>query len=1692
MVLSSPRSARAAYSTPFWTQGSTSQESAIAAQAALAMSPEGVDVRTGELFWTQPLFSSPGRVDDNVFALNWRSMRSGVTQFGRGWLANWEITVEQIVVNSGSPNSNGGHYVNVRRPSGRIDVYDWNGAAYSAQATDVYDALSLDGSGNYLLSDRWGGTWSFSASGLPATWTDRNGNVDTFTYNGSKQITGITDDRNKSYTFQRDASGRVTSFTDPASRTWSFTYDSADNLTSVTTPSTPDQSSGITTTYGYDSSNRMTSVTDGRGNAVWAFTWITGTSAIDKVTIDGDDVDYSYATGRTDRTDRNGNVHRTHFTGNQVTQRDMLVGTVAKYATEYRYTGDLLTTVVYPRGNRVDFTYDSAGNITERRHRTADTATNSSTDRVFSWTYTTGNLEASFTDPRGSTWTYTRDSSGNLTAVSNPTITNPATQTSSRTFYYNSYGQLTSTTDEESRVRAYTYFASGANVGLLEQVEVDPSGLDLTTTFTYDAAGNVSTVTDPRGKVWSMTFDNLRRLTQTQAPTPLSFKVKFGYDGNGNLVKKEVENRDKDGSLVSANPWFKTEWTYTPTDRVATLVEEIDASTTRTTTFTYDTGDNLIRVTKPEGNKIKFEYDERDLLIHEIRGETSSIASTWDYGYDDNGNRVTIEDARGNTTTYTLDLFDRVTKIEPPLGARTELELDKGGYVTKVERIDSSNTVLQRSSRYYDERGRLWKTSDLHKDPSATYSDAVTTVTRLKTGEVASITNPRGKVTSNTYDAAGRRTKVTDALGGELAWTYDANGNATAWSILEKDGTTDVVQEFEATYDEANRRTSKAEIDQTNSSNRRTTTYGLDSRGCLVWMVNAEGNPTRWTFDGLSRMTKVERALTVGSSIETFLTAKVDEYTFDKNDRLVTYKDDSGDNTTTAYDAQDRRTTVTLPDSTTHAWAYDANGNATSYTDPAGNVVADTLDAANQMTSRAVTRATGFLDTTYETWSYDALGRVTTAEDNDYRVDYTYGVLGLSSTVYTETGLFPTGTPHSRTVTSKFDACGNRTYLQLPNTKQLSYTFDDIDEMTVVTESGSAIKTYTKVGRRLKSAANGNGTTQTNTYGGYYNEPSAIVHANGGTSFLTLNYAYNKQGHLTYERYGASGSAGDAFGYDKLERLTNAWMGSMNPASPQSGNYSSKIDYALDDDGNRSNIVVTPWAQTPVSTSYSPNSRNRYTTIGGVTVTNDANGNVTADGTYTYAYNYKNLLIEVRQASNSQLVKSYQYDAFGRLVLTTNYASTQRRFVYSGGDIVATYDGSGSLVASSPPGDTSPLTNGGPGGGAGAGFGGAAGAGLPGMSVPIYYESRDITDCDNDGNTTEWIKAYYHTNALGSVMELTGPGGCALAHYRWSPSGAPTITNASGTPVSSDPIGQPFGCCGRLRHDDTELVIDQGCAYSTTASCVLNPAASPGCVGCSGGPALPPPKRRSPVPPAVGGATSPALPPLAPTPLPPSAQPFSPGLTPSAPPGWFPAPPASNYPLPDAVEVKPRHEPLPVDLPWRLPETVGGLLRKKSTPDGLSPVEPSVGRELTDADREKELLDRLKEFGAPVAKLLGEGAKGEWRRAPLAERIGMGLVGGALCGTALLFGGEDFDVEASKTISIDGTRVKLKGRVGLGGSLGDGGELPELNEVRGGAEVTVPLLGGKLRVGVDGKVPVEGGHPGRPSVRLRVGLSWDF
>ena len=881
------------------------------------------------------------------------------------------------------------------------------------------------------------------------------------------------------------------------------------------------------------------------------------------------------------------------------------------------------------------------------------------------------------------------------------------------------------------------------------------------------------------GTTSTTTYDNLRRPTLTQAPAPFNYQVKYSYDANGNLEKKEVENKDKDGNLSGSHPWITTTWTYSTTNQRLTMTEDIDENTTRTTSTSYDLAGRVFEVTKPEGNKVGYAYDVRGLLTTVTRGVGSGQEASISFEYDLNGNRTKVVDGRMNPTSTAYDLFDRQVRVTDALGNYTELTLDAGGNLTKIQRKDAAGSELQRSSRYYDERGRHWKTSDLRKDPATTYADAVTIYERLGTGQVSKVTDARGNDTLTTHDAAGRVTEYEDAMGNIATYSLDANGLATTTTLSEVDGATTVTHEYRATYDALGRKLTDVEVDRNNSSNLLTTAHAYDSRGNRVFVVDAAGSPTRWTFDALSRATRRERALSLGVTIDDFVQARETTWAYDKNDRLTDHFDDSPNRTSWQYDALDRRVVMTHPDQTIVTWSYDAADNATTITDAAGNVISDTFDSLNRNTARSIALVSGFGGTTAETRSYDALGRMTIASDDDYKVTLQYADLGLRSSVYSERQEYVGATPHPKTVFKTYDAVGAKATEVYPSGLSLSYGYNAIGAMTSVSDGTVSIASFGYVGAREKSVLFGNGATQTNSYGGFGERVTSVHHEdNGGNTLVRLDYGYSAVHDRTFERYGGTGSSGDAFQYDMMRRLSKAWIGSVNPSSPSGSSYAKTIDFNMDDDGNRTARVVTPNAGASATTNYTRNNLNQYVAVGAATYAYDANGNVTDDGTQAYVYNYRNQLIEVKASGGGASIATYRYDGIGRRVEKHVSGAGAERHILSGLEVIEVFDGIASWKQRFVYGQI--------------------------VDQVVMLEQPDVLDGDADGNTAELARNYYHRNALGSVMFVSQQDGTEAATYRYDPYGKCSITRG-GSVQATDPLGQDVGYTGRWWDAESEL-----------------------------------------------------------------------------------------------------------------------------------------------------------------------------------------------------------------------------------------------------------------------------------------------
>jgi RHS repeat-associated protein len=580
----------------------------------------------------------------------------------------------------------------------------------------------------------------------------------------------------------------------------------------------------------------------------------------------------------------------------------------------------------------------------------------------------------------------------------------------------------------------------------------------------------------------------------------------------------------------------------------------------------------------------------------------------------------------------------------------------------------------------------------------------------------------------------------------------------------------------------------RREVNESDEDDKHITAFAYDSLA-LVEREDPESNTTTWTHDGLAR--RLEESNTLGSSAY-----KKRTWGYDKNDRMTSHKDDANNETTWAWDARDLVTTVTYPDTGTKVFEYDDADNVTEWTDPMGTVVTLTYDDNNRNTVRAIARGTGVGGTQDEDYTYDALDRLTEGQDDDVTVQITWDSLSRKKTE--KSGPNPISS-YGKTTSYTYDEGGNTTRIDYPDGSfYITRTYDDANRLTKVEDASSndivAVQ-FDSMTARLQKYTFENGTTSNYLFDGFGRVSDLDHKTSAPATFAGYDMLYDKMGNLLYEEWSHDSGKGNNYAYDKAYRLTKSLHLCADPsaelASPGSQTYGTKVEYNLTDDSDRSSVVTTPYGLSAATVNYSSNNVHEYTVIGGVSRTYDNAGNLIDDGTFEYAYDYRNQLLTVTRKSNNHVEGLYEYDVFGRRTKKTLYDTTSVRYYHDGVHEIEEHDGSGNVLRKYVYRED-----------------------IDSISM---MEARDVADVDNDDNTTELVRLYYHFDSRSNVARLTAASQAVVESYEYDPYGIISIKDKSGSGVSDTQVGNPFDFQRRRRDGEAGLMYFRARMYHPTS-----------------------------------------------------------------------------------------------------------------------------------------------------------------------------------------------------------------------------------------------------------------------------------
>ncbi len=442
------------------------------------------------------------------------------------------------------------------------------------------------------------------------------------------------------------------------------------------------------------------------------------------------------------------------------------------------------------------------------------------------------------TDANGNRTQYEFDGRGLQVTVINPDNTRVVST-------YDGVGLPLTTTDEIGEVMTYTYDDDNRKISTTNSENE-------TTRYQYDLNDNQTLMTQPEGNTQSYVYDPLNRVQQiTDGENNVT---RYSYDGNDN----QISHVDANNNLVS--------YQYDALDRRT----RHDQPNGLSSTYSYDPEDNMVGRVDQNGQSFAYEFDAID---RETIKTFPPVASPFMQiqsivtDYDPNNNKVRITenkfDALSNSNVADIclkeyDLLDRQT-ANNQRGHQINYVYDDNGNRTRVASQGGDTNYS------YDSRNRLI---------TATTNNGTSTYVYTGDSKQDRVIYPNNTQTRYSYDQADRILNAINeqvdtqgnAIGliSSFAYSYDNNSNRLQQVETQGGFAQNQVQTTNYVYDNTNRMTQYAIIDQ-DSGDVQTLSYAFDGNYNRIGEIERQttGNQTtvikdrNSVFDGNNRLVSI-------------------------------------------------------------------------------------------------------------------------------------------------------------------------------------------------------------------------------------------------------------------------------------------------------------------------------------------------------------------------------------------------------------------------------------------------------------------------------------------------------------------------------------------------------------------------------------------------------------------------------------------------------------------------------------------------------------------------------------------------------------------------------------------------------------------------------------------------------------------
>ena len=728
---------------------------------------------------------------------------------------------------------------------------------------------------------------------------------------------------------------------------------------------------------------------------------------------------------------------------------------------------------VDPRGNRVEFAYGPDGRLLTKTDQVGGAT-------LFAY-QANGRLD-SITYPDGRTTTMQYDDV-NLASVIEPTG-------SSVQFQYNEDGRLVRTTNQNGNATDYSYDVTGkmrgaslpdgssisnqvaASLGLVDGLGAAPSPRKF-----VEPDDRLTSVVDRKGQITEVQVNQFGSVIQVIDPLGRVTKMTRDED---DLVRRVERPSDAISGGVRVDTID-----YDDRANVTAFAEALGTAEERTTVYEYEPVYNKVtRIVDPDGFETLYEYDSAG----DVTKITDPEQGERGFVYLSDGRLGQRTDENGNSTDFLYITGTRnLGRIDYADGSMTTMDYDASGNATII--AEAQGTPIERQiQRTYDNLNRVLTVEVTAADGAQI--DGVTTYTYEPNGNLATVTDETGLVTTMGYDELERLATVNDPAEGLITRTYNDAGEVI--QHINGDG------EIHAyLYDNVSRLT------QTTDPEGFVKSFAYDIRDNIQTVTDGRGGLTQFGYDPLDRMT------TRTNPINQTMTRA-----YDGRDNLTTLTREDGATETATYDGLKRRTQVVTPDNTL-TYAYDPRSNLTEAADNDSRVTF-TYDVRNRLETTTTDGTVGPQPQVTLTYTYDALDRRTSMSDS----------LG-GTTTYAwdpEDRLTDLTAPWGTVYSFGYDGEGRRTSLTSTSGRNSTYGYTNglLTALSHVQSGGSLTDLNYEYGVDGQLTAIVDNLDPSKSKAISYDQLNRLVQvaegiptSQGGTPIPVEDYAYDEEGNRT-------------------------------------------------------------------------------------------------------------------------------------------------------------------------------------------------------------------------------------------------------------------------------------------------------------------------------------------------------------------------------------------------------------------------------------------------------------------------------------------------------------------------------------------------------------------------------------------------